>query len=980
MVVALVAALNAPGRVSASDLIDRRASYSLTAWTSERGLPPGDVLEMTQDLEGYLWLGTTGGLVRFDGSQFEIWGSRGEAPLPGLAVTALVAARNGSLWVAFGDTAGGVSQIRDGRVMGYTERDGLPKGPIAALLEDRRGTMWVGGRGGLSRFRADHWERVDSRLGFTDAEVYSLYEASDGTLWVGADVGIYRRRGDRFEPVDESATYVQSFAEAIDHTLWVTDTQLAVRELDSHHAPDHGPRVQLPAAGWRLLRDRRGDLWVAALGGGLLRVRSGAPNTSAVIERFSYEDKIGGSPRAIFEDRDGNVWVGMRGGGLLRLSESIAVTDVELDGLTNDGVRALSVDADGNVWVATGHSLNKFSEGRRQVFSLPQIQALYTDRRGTMWVSTAGGVGRLQNGQFLPLLLPHRVQWQRVTSIAIDASDDLWLCSRDQGLMRWHSGELVQFDGVRGVGRSCTAVAADQRGRIWVGFAAGGVAVYESGAFHSYGEKDGLAGGSIATILQDKSGTIWVSSTAGVSRLQNARFVTLTATNGPFEKIVPSLVQDGDGYLWVGVNSGSAIVRFSPSEMDKVAVNRAYPIEYSFYDASDGLQGDLHWLSHPSAIRGPAGRIWFATGRGVTVVDPHTLPRIRRPATPRIERASADGRLYSPLAPQVLPPRPSALDIGYAALSLSAGSKLRFRHMLEGFSADWVPDGARRRVSYANLPSGRYRFRVAATNDGIWTEAAVWEFSVAQPFYRRTWFFGVSALGAALTIGMAWWLRVRAIHHQFSLVFAERTRVSREIHDTLLQSLGAIGMELETIAQEVDSSQAAAIRSLRRLRRQVAHSVGEARQSIWELRSDRIETRGLAEALRHWTADGSSGKIEHADIVEAGRSRRYSAEIEEQLLRIGQEAITNAVRHSGSKHIHVVVEHQRESVVLRVSDDGRGFVPEDCLAARGEHWGLVTIRERAARIGGHLTIASKPNAGTRVEAIVPVPPVGQNSR
>ena len=279
------------------------------------------------------------------------------------------------------------------------------------------------------------------------------------------------------------------------------------------------------------------------------------------------------------------------------------------------------------------------------------------------------------------------------------------------------------------------------------------------------------------------------------------------------------------------------------------------------------------------------------------------------------------------------------------------------------------PVGAPR---YANLPSGRYRFRVSATTDGIWTDAAVWEFSVAQPFYRRPWFLGASGLGLALTLALAWWLRVRAIHHRFSLVFAERARVSREIHDTLLQSLGAIGMELETVAREVDSSQDAAIRSLRRLRRQVAHSVREARQSIWELRSDRIETHGLAEAIRHWIADGSSGRIEHADVVESGRSRRYPAEIEEQLLRIAQEAITNAVRHASAQHIRVSVDHRRDSVALHVADDGRGFVPEDCRATRGEHWGLVTIKERAARVGGHLTIVSGPNKGTVVETIVTV--------
>ncbi len=462
--VTLVIVISVAGRARAREDHGQPDPYALTAWTAEKGLPPGDIFEMTQDPEGYLWLGMTSGLVRFDGSQFAIWGSGGEAPLPGLAVSALVAARNGSLWVGFGDAAGGVSRIMIGHVVGYTEHDGVSKGPVAALLEDHRGTIWAGGRGGLSTFRDERWETIGGTLGFTDAEVYSLYEDRSGTLWVGSAAGIYRRRVDRFEVVDESARYVQSFAEATDGALWVTDTHLAVRKLDARDAPDHDPTVRLPAAGWRLLHDRDGHLWVAALGGGLLRVRSGPPHAKAVIERFSYEGTIGGSPRSVFQDRDGNVWVGMRGGGLLRLSERVGAADVALDGLTNDGVRALSVDAEGNVWVATGQSLNRFSGRRRHVFSLPQIQALHTDRTGTVWASTAGGVGRLRDGQLLPLLLPQRVQWQRVMAITTDASGDLWLCSRDQGLMRWHGGALDQFEKVVGVGRGpahpCTPIRA----------------------------------------------------------------------------------------------------------------------------------------------------------------------------------------------------------------------------------------------------------------------------------------------------------------------------------------------------------------------------------------------------------------------------------------------------------------------------------------------------------------------------------------
>ena len=297
---------------------------------------------MTQDLDGYLWLGTSAGLVRFDGFQFVAWGTRGEPGLPGRSVPALTGSPDGSLWVGYG-AAGGVSRIRGGRIVNYAVRDGLPKGPITALLEDRRGTIWVGGRGGLSTFRADHWEPVTSEDGYPSAA--RGVPACSKTHWVrsGSDPrteSIAAAR-DKFELVDGDTRYVQNFAQGSDQTVWVTDSYQTAKPLGRHLTLTHGPSVRLPAAGWRLLNDRRGHLWVAALGGGLLRIRSSV--SDGVIERFLYENKISGSPRSLFQDRDNNVWVGMRGGGLLRLSEGLVNDDVVLEGLTNDGVRALSV-------------------------------------------------------------------------------------------------------------------------------------------------------------------------------------------------------------------------------------------------------------------------------------------------------------------------------------------------------------------------------------------------------------------------------------------------------------------------------------------------------------------------------------------------------------------------------------------------------------------------------------------------------------
>jgi len=553
------------------------------------------------------------------------------------------------------------------------------------------------------------------------------------------------------------------------------------------------------------------------------------------------------------------------------------------------------------------------------------------------------------------------------------------MCSIDQGLLWWRNGALTQPDETPDVSmHPCTYVYADRRGRIWVGFSAGGVAVFDAEGFHTYGDTHGLATGSILAIFEDRKDAIWIATSAGISRFQNGRFTTITAKNGPFEDIIPSFVDDDDGNVWVGVNAGSGVVRFSPSEMDKVAVDRAHQIEYSLFDVSDGLQGDLHWQSRPAAVRAGDGRLWFATGTGVAIIDPRNLPRSRRPSTPRIELASADGQPLAPVAQMVLP-RTSTLRIDYAALSLSAASKLRFRYSLmglnNGLNNEWVAAGTRRDVSYSNLPPGRYRFRVSATNDGLWTDDAIWEFSIAPPFFRTTWFIALCAVGLALVLVLTWWLRLQAVQKQFAMVFAERTRVSRDIHDTLLQSLGAIGLELEAVASQLETSPGSASESLRHLRRQVTHSVREAREWIWELRSSRMEPRrSLVDMLRKWAETATAGKTVHVEITASGRARACPIDVEEQLLRIGQEAVNNALRHASPSQIRVTIQYRPDSVSLRVVDDGCGFVVEDpASVSTGEHWGLVTMKERVARIGGRFEILSKPGGGTTVDATVQLP-------
>jgi signal transduction histidine kinase len=357
----------------------------------------------------------------------------------------------------------------------------------------------------------------------------------------------------------------------------------------------------------------------------------------------------------------------------------------------------------------------------------------------------------------------------------------------------------------------------------------------------------------------------------------------------------------------------------------------------------------------------------------VVIFDPANLPPSQRPNRPRVERVFVEGRVVPVTANLALPNGTSILGVEYTTASVAAASKLRFRHRLEGVDTDWVPGGPARVAVYENLSPGSYRFRVSATNDGVWTESAAWQFSVALPFYRQTQFLVLAALALTLVLGMAWWLRVRALRAQYALVFEERTRVSREIHDTLLQSLAAIGMELETIASQLGAPAASAQESLRRLRRQVSHTVRDARDTVWGLRHGRIERSGLVEALREVAEMITATRHVQVEVSVDGRPRRCSSEVELQLLRIGHEAMSNAVRHGRATHIQIVLSFQAGRVGLSVSDNGSGFVVDAAVTgeAPGEHLGLLGMRERVERVRGELRITSSPGQGTIIEVSAP---------
>ena len=758
-----------------------------------------------------LWLGTRDGLVRFDG--FEFVPGPGHSPLQGTIVSTLIGSKDGSIWAGFFDGPG-VSRVRRGSVTNYGVRDGLLEGMINTLLEDRQGTVWAGGLGGLAVFTGAGWQMVGDDAGLPRLSVFSLHEDRSGALWAGTSAGVFRRpHGERtFRLYDAASTFAQSFAEDPSGTLWLAESRTGVRRLATASGGKSPPALQLPGAARALIFDQRGTLWVAGSGEGLFRITQSDEADRPVVKRFVDQRMLGGAARTLFEDRDGNLWVGMQGGGLVRLSESAIQTNLSLEGHTTDGVRALAATPDGSIWVATAHSLNQLTGNHSRALPVEDTFALHTDRAGALWVLTSRLLGRVTAGAVTAVPAPPGVRLQRVFSFTSDTSGALWLCSHDEGLLKWHGEALTRVsNGTVLDHRPCNFIVADTADRIWLGFTTGGVARYEHGEIRAFSTEDGLASGPVVAIHEGQGGTMWVATVNGLTRIVDDRIVTADRRNGLPGRIVPSLVEDEGGDLWLGTEAGSKLVRFVPSEFDRIASSQRHQLAYTAYDESDGLLGPLPRWGRPTACTRWRRTSWVFSGRTIAVIDPRQ-PLARKSAPlPRIERVEIDGRDMSPAARFEVLPGTRTLQIDYGAISLSSASKVRFRYMLEGFSNEWVDAGSRRQVSYTNLNPGTYRFHVGVTSGGELADTGTSiAFTVHPPFHRTTWFYGLCIAGAGLAAWGLWWLRLRAIRHEFAVVIAERARVSREIHDTLLQSLGALTMQLEVVSRHLNPSQSKA--------------------------------------------------------------------------------------------------------------------------------------------------------------------------
>ena len=878
--------------------------YTLTAWDARSGLPASTVWSITQDADGYIWLGTDNGLVRFDGVRFVPWAALGRPALPVEQVLALYRSRDASLWVGFGGT-GGVARIRAAGVTLYRE-GAIGNGRVTTFGEDAGG-LWASVLGETFRLVGDHWEASD-----------------------------------RARPSGRGSA--------------VTDAR--------RHLPSDAPT-------YRAVRDRAGGIWAGTLGDGLWHIRPHprGPDAGAGVEHGLTDESI----RGVYEDVEGNIWVGSQS-GLRRLSPSRVHRYP-----TRGSIRAVAAGIGNSVWAGTSVGLQRFDDAGNGVDfpATESVDSLHRDRRGVLWLGTSGGLARLAGGRIERFSGPTGRRRWFVSGISSFDGGDIWVSDLGSGLHRWDGDRLHAVP--LPLEPPVYSVHASPGGDVWVGFTAGRLGrLRPDGALESFEIPDMSA---IWSIHEDRDGVLWLAGTGGLTRYRDGVFTTVNESQGLPGHVVSGIVEDEEGFLWAGLGLG--IVRLHPDEVEKVANDPAHQVDLRLYDASDGLAGPPIWLGSPSAARGVDGRLWFVTGGGLTALDPYALGEAPPPPRVLIEGASVDDRAWETRDGSEIPPAPSRVVIDYTSPSHAAASKMRFRYRLEGFDGDWVDAGGRRQAVYTNLGPGDYTFRVVA-NDGHrdWSEVGPsWSFSIRPHLHETPWFFALLALLVSAAAAFAWRVNARVARQRFALVLGERTRLSREIHDTLLQSLVGLSLQIETLAKGPNPPAEPLRDRLIRLRRQVEEHIREARQAVSDLRSPMLQRTSLVEAVRAVGEQATEGTSTSFSLRVDGKPRPCPPEIEGQALRIVQEAVANVMQHAGAGRLVVGADYRGAGLRLEVTDDGRGLTrPDGSGVTRPDGpggdlvgWGLTGMRERAAAVGGRLEVTSEPGRGTAVRVSLPTP-------
>ena len=943
-------------------------------WLTENGLPQNTVHAIAQTLDGYIWMGTEEGLARFDGVKFSVFDRQNTAQFKSNYIRALLGDRQGALWIG---TAEGLLRLLNGKFTLFTTNEGLPSNTIQAVHEDREGNLWVATATGLGLFKSGSLTTFTTKERLIGGSIQTLFEDADGAMWIATPYGVGRVKGDKFTNYTVrdglGSNSVRTIQQDRGGRLWFGTlgglTSLVNGRFKTYTTKDGLPNDRIIS----LLTTRDGGLLVGTAGG-LCRFSDGH------FTGFDSEEGLSKSTiLSLLEDLEGNLWVGTESSGISLLKETKFKTYTVKNGLSSDVVKSIYQDQQGNTWIGTdGGGLSRLKDGKLSVYTTRDglssnvVVALFADDTGNLWVGTPEGLNRFSGGKLTHFTAADGLASNDVRSINGDRRGNLWIGTRG-GLTRMRDGVSETYTELDGLPNDLIAtVYEDRKGNLWVG-TLGGLSRLSNDEFTTFTTRDGLSSDAVISLYEDSDSTLWIGTNGGgLNRMKDGKLTSVTTGNGLLDDVVYRILEDDQNNLWLSCRKG--IFHISKSELDEFAQGRISSVSPVAYGTADGMiTRECSGGGDPAGWKDREGRLWFPTIKGVAMIDPARIKTNSQPPPVVIEQIRIDDQSIAPADRVELSPGTTRFDLYYTAPSFVAPEKVRFKYMLEGFDKDWIDSGTRRVAYYTNLRPGDYTFKViASNNDGVWNHSGATLALYLKPyFYQTYWFYLSVTLLLAMLAWLIFRLRVRSMRAQFGAVLAERTRIAREIHDNLAQEMSGISVQLEVVARTMPPEAEAARNYLDRARQQVRHGIAEARRYVWDLRSPALENNDLPAALAE-----TARRLTHETAIQAhvevnGTFRPLAQSVEVNLLRIGQEAMNNAVKHAQAQRILVNLIFDARRVQLSVRDDGRGF---DQAAGDGEagHFGFIGMRERAEQIGGTLSIYSAEGLGTEIVADVPI--------
>ncbi|MDB6038129.1 MAG: hypothetical protein JWM99_1970 [Verrucomicrobiales bacterium] len=944
-----------------ADSVPSDSPFVIENWQVDSGLPHNSITSILQTKNGYLWLGTSNGLARFDGNRFVLFRTTETPELKSNRIRCLHEDQRNTLWIGTDD--GGLISYASGQFNAFTTREGLSSDTILSVDEDASQTLWIGTASGLNRKEAGRFSSFFKTDGLPDDRVNTLSQLRSGLLVFGTGKGLCQYAGGRFASFDarddnQLHGSIQSVYEDHGGILWVSgDAGLFRLQKDGGMF-----RAFRTSSGKTLtiLARKRDEAWFGTSDGYLCRTElNGAQTELTVIHHFPS------SIIALCEDREGNCWVGTRADGLYRLKpRQLQWTPLPANLEQSAEPVFFAGTHDQICFASSSKGIYRWESGTFVGLALPAlpegvvIRTVCETGNDHIFIGTHGdGLFEFNDGKLAHFGPEDGVSDSAVESLYADEENGIWIGTRNGGLNYLKNRKVSRFNTPWGFsGNFASTLAKDAQNNLWIGTTGDGLFQLSNGKFILFDERNGLPSGQIHALHIDGSGVLWAGTARGLCRIKGMKVAAFGSKSGLTDETISQVQSDSEGNLWIGSNRG--IFRIIKNQLNDYAEGRRSFIHVVPYGKPDGIP-NLQYIPSARSERWQSykGTVWFSTSKGVVRLLGKEGAWNMIPPPVIIEQAMVDNETV-PIGGNIrVPAGRETLQIQYTALSLTAPEKVRFRYRLNAFDRDWIDIGPNRTARYARVPAGEYAFQVrACNNDGVWNETGAGLAISVLPFWWATGWFRLTALAAIGGMVLAIYHLREARRHELERL---RVRIASDLHDDVGSSLWSITLLSQMLEKHgaVGPDERQDIGEINRIAVQTSNSI---RDIVWLINPAFDTVQDLALRMRDFAGTALRGTEYQFHCPESGLSRKLPLDFRKNLFLLFKEALTNVARHAHATRVEVYLDEPPGAWRLTIRDNGVGFNPEAPASGNG----LKNLRARAEKIGARLSIKSFPGQGT----------------